>query len=881
MHGAGEEINGLKKALDGFIRKKNALLEALSATYNESKKFGLGGEIKELEAQIESLRQQIARLETGNPAAAPVTFPEDVYTSRLPDTNARLFGRDNELALLAAAWNDTGCNIVEFIAWGGVGKTALLRTWLDGMAADGYRGAWRVYAWSFYSQGAGDHRQSTAELFIIDMLKWYGHDPLQLPKDPIERARMLVKEIRAKRTLLLLDGLEPLQYPPGELEGQLKDLGLRALLKELASYNPGLCLITSRIKVKAIEGSVGRTVRHVPLESLTPEAGAHLLKHLGVKGKTEELQAVSAEFKGHALALRLLGNYLAIFHAGDLRQRDRIKKLNIEEKHGGHARRVMEAYVHWFEQDNRYLPDLTLLYLIGLFDRPAPSGALAALLEKPELEPITAPFKNLTSEQQTLCWKHLESQSLLRATPTRTSVHRTLSAEALRDGGSSYTSGHLPGLDAHPLVREFFAEKFQAIHPQAWQAAHAALYEYYKNLPEKNLPDTLEEMEPLFQAVAHGCRAGLEQQALDEVFWERISRKKDYPVRQLGAIGSSLTTLSWFFNRCWDLPAENISVSDKAFLLSCAGFCLRAMGRLAEAAEPMCVALNLFKVAENWLDAAINTSNLSELYLIRGSMAAALDYGRQGVDYANRSEDGFQMESKRTTLAEALFQAGHTEEAANLFAESERMQQERQKKYPYLYSLRGFQYNELLLSLGQYKEVLGRAKQTLEWAYQHNLGLLTFALDKLSIGKAYYHLYQKESSQEYQQQATDYLQQAVAGLRKAGQQDHLPRALLARAAWHRLQGQYEAAREDLAETLDIAEAGGMRLHLADYHLESARLAQAVLLSHWATADSAPPSLKLRQTEGKAREHIESARKLIEETSYHRRDKELRELMAET
>ena len=37
------------------------------------------------------------------------------------------------------------------------------------------------------------------------------------------------------------------------------------------------------------------------------------------------------------------------------------------------------------------------------------------------------------------------------------------------------------------------------------------------------------------------------------------------------------------------------------------------------------------------------------------------------------------------------------------------MQQKSQPEYPFLYSLQGFQYCELLLSLGRYREVLERA----------------------------------------------------------------------------------------------------------------------------------------------------------------------------
>jgi hypothetical protein len=48
-------------------------------------------------------------------------------------------------------------------------------------------------------------------------------------------------------SLLVLDGLEPLQYPPNHFEhGGLKDPGIRSLLMSLANAPAGLCLISSR-----------------------------------------------------------------------------------------------------------------------------------------------------------------------------------------------------------------------------------------------------------------------------------------------------------------------------------------------------------------------------------------------------------------------------------------------------------------------------------------------------------------------------------------------------------------------------------------------------------------------------------------------------------
>jgi hypothetical protein len=59
------------------------------------------------------------------------------------------------------------------------------------------------------------------------------------------------------------------------------------------------------------------------LEQLSSDAGAKLLRALGVKGHEAELRSASDVFSGHCLALTLLGSYLADAYNGDIRCRKR------------------------------------------------------------------------------------------------------------------------------------------------------------------------------------------------------------------------------------------------------------------------------------------------------------------------------------------------------------------------------------------------------------------------------------------------------------------------------------------------------------------------------------------------------------------------------
>ena len=87
-----------------------------------------------------------------------------------------------------------------------------------------------------------------------------------------------------RRTLLVLDGLEPLQNPPGPQEGRLREPSLQAFLRELAAFNTGLCVITTRTPVADIADHEGTSALRRDLERLSSDAGAKLLRALGVKG---------------------------------------------------------------------------------------------------------------------------------------------------------------------------------------------------------------------------------------------------------------------------------------------------------------------------------------------------------------------------------------------------------------------------------------------------------------------------------------------------------------------------------------------------------------------------------------------------------------------
>ena len=354
--------------------------------------------------------------------------PEKISIARLPVTGSDIFGREEDIAFLNDAWANPDVNVVTIVAWAGVGKSTLVNHWLRGMAAQHYRSAELVFGWSFYRQGSSGGT-SSADEFLDAALSWFG-DPDPRIGTAWEKGERLANLISHRRTLLVLDGLEPLQYPPGPQEGRVREPSIQALLRELSAFNGGLCVITTRLPVADIVDHERTSAPRRDLEHLSSDTGARLLRALGVKGHEAELRSTSDEFSGHCLALTLLGSYLTDAYNGDVRHRKEVsERLTHDVRQGAHARKVMESYQTWLGEG----AELSVLRMLGLFDRPADEKVLGALLKPPAIPGLTESLMDLSPSE----W--------------RTTLARLRRARLLA-GEDPHHPGHL---DTHPLVREW------------------------------------------------------------------------------------------------------------------------------------------------------------------------------------------------------------------------------------------------------------------------------------------------------------------------------------------------------------------------------------------------------------------------------------------
>jgi Protein kinase domain/NACHT domain len=519
-----------------------------------------------------------SRTGTRKPPAKP--GPEKISVAGLPVTGSDVFGREEDIAFLDRAWANKDVNIVTIVAWAGVGKSTLVNHWLRRLAAKHYRSAELVFGWSFYRQGTSGGTASADE-FLDAALTWFG-DPDPRLGTAWEKGERLAKLVAHRRTLLVLDGLEPLQNPPGPQEGRLREPSLQALLRELAAFNTGLCVITTRTPVADVADHEPTSAPRRNLEQLSSDVGAKLLRALGVKGHEAELRSASDDFRGHCLALTLLGSYLTDAYNGDIRSRSEVSgHLAHDVRQGVHARKVMESYQTWFGEG----PELSVLRMLGLFDRPADEKAFEVLLKPPAISGLTESLTDL-------------SPTAWRTVLARIRRAKLLAVEDPQNRGQ---------LDTHPLVREHFGEQLLSQRTEAWKECNRRLYHYYQTLAPQ-LPNSFREMEPLFLAVICGCNAGLFREALHEVYIPRIQRENAcFAANVLGASGPLLSVLVRFFeDGRWGalvktgVEGDSLTEEDQLLVLMEAAEYLsdtRGCGvsevRLCyERAEPLCLSLN-------------------------------------------------------------------------------------------------------------------------------------------------------------------------------------------------------------------------------------------------------------------------------------------------
>jgi len=726
--------------------------------------------------------------------SGPVEKVQHVSIATLPITGLDIFGRDGEISRLNNYWQNGRTNIVQIVAFGGVGKSSLVNRWLSEISKDHYRHANRVYAWSFYWQGHSSDIKSSGDFFIENALEWFG-DENPDKGTPWAKAARLADLIRSHRTLLVLDGLEPLQSPPGPREGIIENPGIALLIRELASDNRGLCVLTSRLPVTDLESFRDGRVETIDLQNLCFDDGTYLLRNLGIKGNRDIYARAVNAYAGHPLSLSLLAGYLNVAHDGDIESFYELQSLMEEEKNSDHVSNIMTAYLGWFEGK----PERELLYFISIFDRAVSLSDLQEISKNDTASSLTTRLNQLSRND----WYY--GISLLS--------DAKLISKWKKDGEIF--------LDCHPIVRDFVSGFLAAEKPDVWEQAHSLLFDFLLER-SKHQSILMEELELLFRAVMHGASAKRYDEAF-AVYYHNI-KNRQFSISTEVSHHADHACLRAFFEKPWVVPVQTLAEDAQMYLLASAATNFIYLGKIKEALQPCYTGIQWFLENQRWDEAAAAAAPLASMLIAAGELSKAGQLIEDLSPAIEGSQNDVVVAMARNFKAYIYYLQGDLKKADKFFKKSDevitRLLPPQTANSPTISSY----YCKYLMDTGKVPEALDRALKTAGWrrreSWQVEIDTTSLlASDTLVQGLIFMELGDFNNARRY-------LDRQVDLFRSLDEWLYLPTGLNYRARFLIRAGELAGASLDLTESIEISKRTGARfgqweayIELASLHLE--------------------------------------------------------------
>lgn len=721
----------------------------------------------------------------------PVDRSIQVSTATLPITSLKTIGREEEIRKLNSCWQNNRANVVQILAFGGVGKSSLVNKWLSDLSTEHYRFARRVYAWSFYWQGHSSEMNSSGDFFIEHALQWFG-DESPTQGTPWAKATRLAHHIRSYRTLLILDGLEPLQYPPGPKAGQIESPAVSLLIRELAAENNGLCVLTSRLPVADLERFSDGRVEQIDLENLNLTAGQAVLRNLGVSGDSRKCEQAVTLYSGHALSLTLLAGYLSVVHNGDIRKFRELGSLLHERKQSEHVKSLMLAYLDWF----KLKPEIELLYLISMFDRAVSQEDLLKFISIEKVPNLTENLKAFDQDRWRYTVDLLEEAQLI----------------------VTQRKGKQLMLDCHPIVRDVVSFYLETENYETWVTAHSMIFDFLVSNAVAE-PSNMNELEPLFRAVIHAIQAARINEAF-VVYFEKI-KKGQFSITTEMSHHADHACLRAFFEKEWHQPISDLNEEAQVFLLTSASTNLIYLGDIKAALDPSNRSIDWFKRNHRWEEAAAAAAPQVSMLIAAGRLNEALQLLEELRTIVEKSGSELLKGALNSFRGYAYHLAGNDSEASQCFVDSEHSYANAKENEQENYGIISAYYCKYLLDQGENYKALDRSLKTFAWRERRSWHVEVdttsiYASDLIVLGLVFLNLGDTQN-------AWKCLNKQVELLKSADEWLYLPTGLNARAKYYIRTEEFELAQIDLEESLEISTYSGAVFGEWESYLELANL----------------------------------------------------------
>jgi tetratricopeptide (TPR) repeat protein len=311
----------------------------------------------------------------------------------------KLIGRQEELNLLTdwvakPSADVHRARILNVVAIGGMGKSALTWKWFNDIAAQEMRPLAGRMWWAFYESDA------TFENFVTRALAYVTRRPREEVQkiSPPEREAQLLAALDHEPFLMVLDGLERIlityarmdaaYLSDDEVKGAERGLRKTAdprvgrFLQTLASIRTSRILVSSRLFPAELETSTGPPIPGAfrrDLTGLKDDDALHLWRSLGVSGSRDTLLPIFRSFANHPLLVQALAGEISRFRKapGDF---DAWREANpaFTPSRLGDVQKAM-AHVLIYALQGLADPPRAVLRTVAAFRMPTTYDTLAAL----------------------------------------------------------------------------------------------------------------------------------------------------------------------------------------------------------------------------------------------------------------------------------------------------------------------------------------------------------------------------------------------------------------------------------------------------------------------------------------------------------------------
>jgi len=563
-------------------------------------------------------------------------FPPSLHNHTPPEPN--FVGRKEMLETITEWYTNPEVRIGALIGWGGVGKSATVRKWYDTLESNGIKPD-GIFWWGFY-------RNAYLEQFLNALLRYVSQGQIEPEtiKSTWEKTDRINEYVHQGTYLIILDGLEQMQKSAsGDEFGMMIYRECTELLHYFADVPKadGLCLITTRYRLKDLDEWHERGYEKRSLIDLSIPDSLKMLRSRGVKGSEEEMTEVINRYKGHALSLTSVAGYLKRYYDGNIKQAPEVEFVLSDKDRFKDVNKLLRKYAEKMSESERIF-----LYIFSIFRQEVTEDDFAIVFRHKVKD---TEFTKVLVRMHELDFRDLISGLV---------DWRLISYDKTK---KTYTT--------HPLIKGYFESTFDE---KIKKLCHKHIYQYF-GLYAPEWPETLDEMQPLFEQVYHGCAAGLYDEACDNVYWKKINRmNEDFITHKLGAWETDLSLAKTFFPEGDFSQIPLVSGKrDQGWILAKAGLGLLLKGQPKEAEGPFLKGLQVDIEAKDWENVSLDYINLAELQLLSSELESGVESAKKAIEMAKKADLDRNISISKSYLARMLHLLGKSEEAAKEFRQAD------------------------------------------------------------------------------------------------------------------------------------------------------------------------------------------------------------------